>query len=343
MPQDGKSNRQNKLLRIVRRQMRILKRARYPLRRSKYANHIYDDRQHVILLALRQHFKKSYRDFCDTMQVCTLILDELGLTRVPHWTTLQKFSARADTKRLERLLLACIDEARLRILHLAVDSTGFSPTSASFYYTRTIELRTGKRGRPRNRRFIRRYLKQTIAVETRRQLIVAIKIRYGPGSDSPDFIKVLKKLRPARQSVKLVVADKGYDSERNHEFAHELLGARTVIPVRGLDRPGIRIKGRYRRKQRRDFDTKAYHQRVKVETVHSVEKRKMGDSVLAKRAGMQHRELILRAFAYNVARLEAIFLLVTEVFYTATSGENLLFLQESISECFFSGVIHFFF
>jgi len=121
MRQDGKKAKEHKLVRIVMRQKRILERARYPLRRSKYSNHVYTDHQHVILLVLRQHFKKSYREFCHIMEVCTELRDEIGLDKVPHWTTLQKFSARANIRRLENLLLACLEEARLRVLYLSVD------------------------------------------------------------------------------------------------------------------------------------------------------------------------------------------------------------------------------
>ena len=81
MPWDGKKVNQHKLVRIVRRQKRVLKRARYPLRRSRYANNLHTDHQHVILLALCQHFRKSYRDFCEIVEVCTLLLAELGLRR----------------------------------------------------------------------------------------------------------------------------------------------------------------------------------------------------------------------------------------------------------------------
>jgi hypothetical protein len=35
----------------------------------------------VVLLALCQHFRKSYRDFCEIVEVCTLLLAELGLRR----------------------------------------------------------------------------------------------------------------------------------------------------------------------------------------------------------------------------------------------------------------------
>jgi len=299
----------------VRRQKRVLKRARYPHRRSKYANHLYDDRQHVILLALRQHLKMTYRDICELMEVCGALLEEMGLRRVPHWTTLHKFSKRADMLRLERLLLACIDDARLRVLDLAVDSTGFGSTSASEYYVRTIEKRGGKRGRPRKNRKVRSYVKQTAAVETRTQMVVAVKLRKGPAGDSPDFVKVLRKVEPARQEVRVVVADKGYDAERNHEYVDDVLGARSIIPVRAADRPGIRIRGRHRRRQAKELDRKGYNRRVMAETINSVEKRRIGDHVLATGTAQRHKELLFRAFAYDVGRLEALFLLIIEDFY----------------------------
>jgi hypothetical protein len=298
--------------------MRVLKRARYPLRRSKYANHLYTDHQHVVLLALRQHFRKSYRDFCEMMEVCTEILDELGLRRVPHWTTLNKFSKRAETRRLERLLLRFLQEARLKVLYLAVDSTGFSSTSASTYYTRVLESRGGRLGGHRRGVLTHRYVKQTMAIETRKQLIVAVKFRRGPSGDSPDFVWTLKKVRPSGLPVKLVVADKGYDAESNHEYAQDILGALTAIPVRAANRPKIKMKGKRRRKQARDFDQEGYDShRPKVETVFSVEKRKMGSTVLARHSSQQHKELILRAFSYNSVRMESLFLLFIEDFYRA--------------------------
>jgi hypothetical protein len=59
------------------------------------------------------------------------------------------------------------------------------------------------------------------------------------------------------------------------------------------------------------------HQRVKIETVHSVEKRLMGSHVLARQTAQQHKELILRAFSYNSRRLESLLLLIIEIFYKA--------------------------
>lgn len=65
-----------------------------------------------------------------------------------------------------------------------------------------------------------------------KQLIVAVKFRRGPANYSPDFVWTLKKVRPAEPAMKLVVADKGYDAESNHDYAQDVLDARTATPVR---------------------------------------------------------------------------------------------------------------
>jgi hypothetical protein len=157
----------------------------------------------VVLLAERQHLRKSYRNFCEEIEVCNLFLVERCLRRAPHWTNLNKSSKRANTMRLERLLLVFLKETRLKALHLTVDSKGFSPTSMSKYYTRAVEQRTGMPRRPRRRRPTRYYPKQTMAVETRKRLIVTVEFRVGPTNDSPYFSKVLKKVELANHPAKL--------------------------------------------------------------------------------------------------------------------------------------------
>ncbi len=301
----------------------MLKRARYPLRRSKFANHLYNDRQHVIMLVLRQHFRMPYRQFCETMEVCNVLTGEIGLSRVPHFTTLQKFSARMDIRRLERFLLAFLEDFRPRSLFIAVDSTGYSSTCASDYYTRIVERQGEGPGPPRKNRRVRRHVKETLAVETKKQIILAVKFRLGPANDSPDFIRVLRKVRMAGSKVSMVVADKGYDSEGNHEYVHEVLGGRSVIPIRRGDDPRLRVRGRYRREQWKHFDSEAYKQRVMAETVNSVQKRTMGSHVLARKIGLQHTELVFRALAYNVRRVENFLSSLLKVFYTAETKKDI--------------------
>jgi hypothetical protein len=116
---------------------------------------------------------------------------------------------RAKVRGLERLLLTCLEEAHLRVLHLAADSTDFSSTSASTYYTRIFALRKSKLGGQRRGALMRCFVKQIMAVEMRKHLIVALKFRIGPANDSSVLVKVLGEVELVGQPVCVIVADKG--------------------------------------------------------------------------------------------------------------------------------------
>jgi hypothetical protein len=77
------------------------------------------------------------------------------------------------------------------------------------------------------------------------------------------------------------------------------------------------MRGRRRRKTAREIWSRegGRHQRVKIETVHSVEKRLMGSHLPARETCQQHKEQLFRAFSYNLRTLETLFLLVIEGFY----------------------------
>jgi hypothetical protein len=55
-------------------------------------------------------------------------------------------------------------------------------------------------------------------------------------------------------------------------------------------------------KPRRSFPYDIYHQRSKVETVNSVEKRKFGDELRSKLLRMQRREMKVVDVVYNIHR-----------------------------------------
>jgi len=151
---------------------------------------------------------------------------------------------------------------------------------------------------------------------------VAAKLRRGPSNDSPNVVWTLKKVPPAKRSVKLVVADKDHDAERSHEYALKVLGARMAIPVSAASRPKVKMSGKRRRRQKKGFDQMVCdNHRPKVETVNSVEKRTIGSHVLARDTSQQHKEFIFRAFSYNSGRMESLFLLFIEDFYRATPSK----------------------
>ncbi|MDG7028557.1 MAG: transposase [Nitrososphaerota archaeon] len=142
----------------------------------------------------------------------------------------------------------------------------------------------------------RRFLKLTIGVELKTQLVTAVKLRRGPANDNRDFEPVVRKAQ-AVKPIKIGIGDKGYDDEDNHELLRDELGAMSIIPARYQDVPVWRTRGRYRKEMKRGYSKKTYHQRSKDETVFSVVKRTMGDEVRSVRTKAQNNEVRFRVMA----------------------------------------------
>jgi hypothetical protein len=122
-----------------------------------------------------------------------------------------------------------------------------------------------------------RFVKLTMGVELKKQLVTSVRIRRGPCDDDRDFRPVVTKVR-AIKPIDVGVGDRGCDDEKNHAFLREERHATSIIPARYQDVPVWRTRGRYRKEMKRGY-SKAYHQRSKDETILSVIKRTMGDEV----------------------------------------------------------------
>lgn len=60
---------EKKLIRFVKRILACLKRLRVRKHNSKYSKKTFSNWIHIVLLALKQHMDKSYRRFCEIMEV----------------------------------------------------------------------------------------------------------------------------------------------------------------------------------------------------------------------------------------------------------------------------------
>lgn len=217
----------------------------------------------------------------------------MDLKKIPDESTLRKFAKRINTKILHLLLGRTIFLTRKKKLCLAIDATGFHVEDGSYHYRK----RLGKQAR------IRKNIKLSIAVDTDKQLALAARIHKSKTHDINDFAPLLKKAAKIKP-CKIVVADKGYDAESSHETAHKL-GMECIIPPRNEDVQIHRTEGFYRKKMKRGYSKKKYHQRSKVETVNFVTK-KFGAVIYAKKWCMQIKELLFRLLAYNLHRLTVI-------------------------------------
>src|SRR5439155_12020644 len=155
------------------------------------------------------------------------------------------------------------------------------------------------------KRRTRRFLKLTIGVESRTQLVTSIKLRRGPANDNRDFEPVVRKGHSVKP-IKVGIGDKGYDDEDNHELLRDELGAMSIIPARYENVPIWRTRGRYRKEMKRGYSKKTYHQRSKDETIFSVIKRTMGDEVRSVKTRAQNNEMRFKIISYNAARMASI-------------------------------------
>ncbi|MCK5474699.1 MAG: IS5 family transposase, partial [Candidatus Aenigmarchaeota archaeon] len=258
------------------RQARIRK---YSCKKSKHA---YTQHQLITIYALMKYTKSHYRNIIDLLEVMPEIRHAIGFGELPHFTTTQKFIQRFGDGRIDRLI--SVQTKHIHEAVLGIDASGFSSDYASVYYTLRIKGKIS----------IKKHVKNTICIDTFRQMIVSSIVSIGPKNDNRDFVPVLEK--SATHPV-VVVADKGYDSNANHKFVDSKKSV-SMIPVKKNVR-----RGKYRWKMHALFLDPVYHRRSLTETVFSAIKRKFGEYVYARSEKMQVVEVSFMNFVYNLHRL----------------------------------------
>jgi hypothetical protein len=213
------------------------------------------------------------------------------LSSIPHFTTLQKFTDRINNTLLEKIISSFIVMSGTTHIFVGIDSTGFKITHhASQYYTERTEAR-------------RKYAKSSIGTDVLQQIICNIRIRRAPTRhDNVDFRLITTKTSDILP-LSIFTADKGYDSEDNHQLVRDGLHVFSIIPARYERVPIWRAYGKYRKQMKRGYSRLLYNQRNKDETIISVIKRLFGDYLMSRWTRTQNRELSFRCITYNMHRL----------------------------------------
>lgn len=263
-----------------------------PLYFSKFSKKTFTIHQLVILLVLKQKLKCSYEDLVDDLETRPLVVKMLGLKRIPHSSTLKKFTKKLKANILYYLLADCGKQINKKALKLAIDATGLHVEDGSFSYRKRLGIPTKAR----------KNVKLSACIDTQTQLVTAVKLRKSKTADTKDFIGLVQKTAKVKP-IKIVVADKGYDAEYNHKYVNETIRAECIIPPREKTNKKHRTKGTYRKKLRHGYSKRKYHQRSKIESVFFVIKRLFGATLRNNLWHTQKIELLCKIIAYNTHRL----------------------------------------
>jgi len=255
---------------------------------SKFSKKIFCNHQKIILLVLKQKLRTTYRDLIEFLKITDIPMF-IGLKRIPHHTTLVKFSRKIKPCWLNLLL------PHRKARTTGIDGTGFEVENKSMHY----QMRTA-------RSFYRRYIKLGISADMDKQIVMKHSIHKSPRNDHKDFMPLVKGIK-----TNFVCADKGYDAKKNHLFVLKDLKAQSCIKVR--EKVLGRNRSTLRKKILKNFDERTYHQRSKVETIFSVIKRKYGSCLKARNFYSQKKEVICKLIAYNLDRTIKFYLLLLRI------------------------------
>ena len=269
----------------------------------KYSKKTYTQHQLLVLILFKDYRNQHYREFVDDVGDMERVQELLGLSVVPHFTTLQKFLFRIKSLYLritfkKTLNLFYTTDDKIPIT--AIDSSGFTSGYCSHYYS----ARTGK--------IRKHFLKTSISVDTDLRAITGFVASNSRVHDTRHAEKLLRQCHKLRKSDYYVM-DKGYDSEDIHRLIREDLQAKSLIPIRSWNNEIV--GGKYRQEMAQQFDDEKYGRRQLVETIFSVLKRKFSGDLKARIFLVQKKEIASKMIVCNIHTfLQFAFI---EVFYRA--------------------------
>ncbi len=252
---------------LVNKVKRLVKRLGMPRWLHRFGPKTYEFYEHFVALLVRFFCRLSYRRVKQ-------LLGMLGI-RCPSKSALQYTSARLSSAFWQKVIKLTSGGKHYLV---AIDSTGLSRTNPSYHYLRRIDGKLPKIP-----------IKLSTAFDTRKKKFCAAKIRVLPAHDTKDAKKLLEHSNP-----KIVVADKGYNSEKLYKFAAEN-NTLLMIPKKTNAKRGF-----YRNKMQKKFRLRTYHRRALAESANSSLKRKYGHSVSSRKAKTIRTEVYGRLACHNI-------------------------------------------
>ena len=264
--------------------------AEYGATRSR---HDFTQRQLMSCLILRAYLNTTYRGVLEALAASQSLRQCLGLQeKLPHYTTLQKFSARSQVVAIAQKIVATIGQSVAQqpgAKDVAMDGTGLAHTSASDYF------------RHRSGGKIQGWVKVSVMVFCGSLLPLALVVDLKPTNDCKHAQTLITQAQQVAQPQRLY-ADAGYDAEAIHQRCREEWGVESVIqPVQR--RSDGQLGGKWRAQMTPGYlQQSQYQRRWAVESFFSGLKRTTGSTLRARQPQQKLAEAALRVLAYALRR-----------------------------------------
>jgi len=261
---------------------------------SARSRHDFTQRQLMACLILRAYLKTTYRGVLELLSVSPHLRGALGMPdKRPHYTTLQKFSARSQVLAIADAMIRTIGRAagepKFAKTSAAMDATGLETTTASAHFQ-------SRAGRTR-----RKWVKVSTIVLCGSLLPLSLVLGWGPGNDKSQAKELMTKASEATLPAKLY-ADAGYDAEWVHDQCRLDWGVESVIKPARQRADGTRSGFWRSRMSGKYLARKGYGTRWAVESFFSGLKRTMGSTLTSRKPSQLLAEAAFKVLAYTLRR-----------------------------------------
>ncbi|HEY3856198.1 MAG TPA: transposase [Verrucomicrobiae bacterium] len=258
------------------------------------SRHNFTQRQLMACLILRAYTKTTYRGVLELLAVSPSLRQELGLgDKLPHYSTLAKFSARSQVLEIADAMICTIGKAAFlqtdEPTAAAMDATGLETTTASAHFQ-------CRRGGQR-----RKWVKISTIILCGSLLPMSLVMDWGPTNDKCQAQDLISKAQVVAMPDTLY-ADAGYDAEWIHVQCREQWGAESVIKP-AVHRADGKRNGTWRSGMSKNYLEKmGYGRRWAVETFFSGLKRTTGSMLTSRKPNQLLKEAAFRVLAYTLRR-----------------------------------------
>jgi hypothetical protein len=258
------------------------------------SRHDFTQRQLMACLILRAYTKTTYRGILELLAISPKLRRELGMAdKLPHYTTLQKFSARSRVLEIADAMVRTIGQASFagptKPTAAAMDATGLETTTASAHFQ-------CRRGGQR-----RKWIKISTIILCGSLLPMSMVLGWGPTNDKCQAKELMAKAQTVAMPDTLY-ADAGYDAEWVHAQCREEWGPESVIKP-AVHRADGKRNGIWRSGMSKNYLSKMkYGRRWAVETFFSGLKRTMGSMLTSRKPDQLLKEAAFRVLAYTLRR-----------------------------------------